>query len=85
MRDETIGDLYDLVGEAGSVERFGMVWSRRIPPEQVIRDRCGECGHDMSSMTYGCGWGSIDEQPFCHPNEPGHPDCYTIACRRLHR
>ena len=61
-----------------------------IPEYAVVPDQCGLCGHDKRIFNapksgYTCGFASIDGQYFCHPNDPNHQDCYTIACRRLHR
>lgn len=49
------------------------------PPEY-----CATCGHQV--LTLRCGIGRDSQgRPLCHPNEPGHPDCYTLATRTFGR
>lgn len=38
---------------------------------------CAHCGRACGDMAGG--WSLINNQPFCHPNEPGRPDCYRMA------
>lgn len=47
---------------------------------------CARCGHRVRPFTMRCGYGADAEgRPLCHPNEPGHPDCYTLATRTFGR
>lgn len=47
---------------------------------------CATCGHQVIPLTARCGWGRDSQgRPHCHPNEPGHPDCYTLATRTFGR
>lgn len=46
-------------------------------------ESCLLCGHRVRPLTFECGWGTdADGNVLCHPNKPGHPDCYTLATRR---
>lgn len=48
-----------------------------IHPEHCIR-----CGHQVIPLTMNCGIGRDREgNALCHPNGPGHEDCFTIVTR----
>jgi hypothetical protein len=38
---------------------------------------CSHCGRPCGDMAGG--WGSINGEPLCHPNEENRPDCYRLV------